>query len=386
MTFATISFLIVLILSFLLIAALMSRRDNRLANTFLSLVLAGGFFIQFIQALRLSGNISKYPFLKGAGIPVAFLIPSLLYLYILALTEPGFRFGKRHLVHLIPFAFGLLIYGLNWFFFLSKGDILQREHLMVGIYVGSVLSSLNTGIYLCLDIRRLDQFNRELVNQFSQLRRVRLRWLTILVILFSLPWLVQVADVLSGPFITLEIVLVPVLSVIFLLIGFFGLRQSIIFGSEGSWGKVSTEPLAPADPEKHQKSPIFFSEEELTEWKAKLENHMVKTKPFLEPELRLVDLAGQLGLKPYELSEVLNKGLGMAFYDYVNGYRVEEAKRRLLDSAYAHMNILGIANESGFNSKSVFNETFRKYTKTTPSSFRAGPAAAAKVSPKDSRQ
>ena len=120
-----------------------------------------------------------------------------------------------------------------------------------------------------------------------------------------------------------------------------------------------------------EKTPIYFSEEKLEEWRQKLDHFMAEKKPFLEPELRLGHLAAAIGLKSYQVSEILNRGIRSNFYDYINRHRIEEAKRRLRDPAFAHMNILGIATDSGFNSKSVFNETFRKFTGSTPSAFRS---------------
>jgi AraC-like DNA-binding protein len=62
--------------------------------------------------------------------------------------------------------------------------------------------------------------------------------------------------------------------------------------------------------------------------------------------------------------------LGQTFSDFVNSYRVEAAKRKLLDPAFRHLSVLGIAEEVGFNSKSSFNSVFKKHTNMTPSRFR----------------
>jgi AraC-like DNA-binding protein len=60
----------------------------------------------------------------------------------------------------------------------------------------------------------------------------------------------------------------------------------------------------------------------------------------------------------------------MNFFNFVNKYRVEEAKLLLLNSKKEHYSILGIANEAGFSSKSAFNTTFKKVTGQTPSDFK----------------
>jgi AraC-like DNA-binding protein len=62
--------------------------------------------------------------------------------------------------------------------------------------------------------------------------------------------------------------------------------------------------------------------------------------------------------------------LNKTFYDLVNGYRVEEAKRLLLDPKSKNNKILAIAFDSGFNSKTTFNTVFKKFTGFTPSDFK----------------
>ena len=62
--------------------------------------------------------------------------------------------------------------------------------------------------------------------------------------------------------------------------------------------------------------------------------------------------------------------MGKSFPDFINQYRIEEAKKRLLDPAKKHYTVLAIAEEVGFNSKSSFNNVFKKHVKMTPSEFR----------------
>lgn len=136
---------------------------------------------------------------------------------------------------------------------------------------------------------------------------------------------------------------------------------------------ISKELLASrhAKPEGIGKIPVFFTPQALSEWKEKMAQHIAEHRPYLQAGLRLEDLARELNLKPYQVSEILNLGIGATFSDYINGFRIAEVKRRLQDPEYAHMNILGIATDSGFNSKSVFNKVFRDQTGLTPSQYRA---------------
>ena len=97
---------------------------------------------------------------------------------------------------------------------------------------------------------------------------------------------------------------------------------------------------------------------------------MEKEKIFQEPELTLQTLADKISIPSYQVSQAINDGLQKSFYDLVNGYRVEEAKRLLIDSKTSNYTILSVGFEAGFNSKTTFNTVFKKFTGLTPTEFR----------------
>lgn len=95
-------------------------------------------------------------------------------------------------------------------------------------------------------------------------------------------------------------------------------------------------------------------------------------KYFLDRELTIQSLSLQTGFTRHEISELINTGLDKNFNEFINYYRVEEAKRLLADENYAHLSIAGIGQESGFKSKSTFNLSFRQQTNQTPGQFKKG--------------
>jgi AraC-like DNA-binding protein len=105
---------------------------------------------------------------------------------------------------------------------------------------------------------------------------------------------------------------------------------------------------------------------ELLPWRTRLLALMADERPWLEPELTLAELAQRLRLHPAQLSKLINLGCGQSFSDFVNGYRVAEAQRKLADPRFAHYSLVGVALESGFNSKSTFNRVFKKLTGQVP--------------------
>ena len=97
---------------------------------------------------------------------------------------------------------------------------------------------------------------------------------------------------------------------------------------------------------------------------------MEEERPFTDGDLTIQKLADKLSIPTPHLSQTINERQGKSFPDFINTYRVEEAKKKLLDPAFKHLSVLGIAEEVGFSSKSSFNSVFKKHTGTTPSEFR----------------
>ena len=91
---------------------------------------------------------------------------------------------------------------------------------------------------------------------------------------------------------------------------------------------------------------------------------------YLQADISLQALSIETGLSRHEISEVLNQGLGKTFNQFINQYRVEEVKRKLIDDQFQHLSIVGIAMESGFSSKSAFHQIFKEFTGSTPNEFK----------------
>ena len=102
----------------------------------------------------------------------------------------------------------------------------------------------------------------------------------------------------------------------------------------------------------------------------RLKKNMEKNKVYLNPDLTLTKLAESTAIPAKHLSQIINEEYELNFNDFINRYRVDEAKRKLVDPAAKDFKLLRIAFEAGFNSKSVFNIAFKKSTGVSPSEFR----------------
>ena len=97
---------------------------------------------------------------------------------------------------------------------------------------------------------------------------------------------------------------------------------------------------------------------------------MDREKFYRNNELNLPKLASLLKISPHHLSQILNERLNKNFFDFINEYRVKEAKQMLSDKNYEDFNILAISLEVGFNSNTTFISAFKRYENITPSEYR----------------
>ena len=95
-------------------------------------------------------------------------------------------------------------------------------------------------------------------------------------------------------------------------------------------------------------------------------DHLMDQGKYKDSELNLKELASLIKLHPNKLSWLLNEKIGKNFNEYVNAYRIEAFQEMALSEKGEKLTLLALAYESGFNSKSVFNDSFKKLTGQTP--------------------
>lgn len=94
-------------------------------------------------------------------------------------------------------------------------------------------------------------------------------------------------------------------------------------------------------------------------------------KIYLQKKLKIADVATRLKTTPHLVSKVVNQCGNMHFFDFVNSFRIEHAKKLLLSDEFSKKyTIEAIALECGFSNRASFNSAFKKFTDTTPSAFR----------------
>lgn len=296
------------------------------------------------------------------------LIGPLLYTYTDSLITKE-RKKLESLIHFVPFVFFVLILPLffaDFFSFrqvhygmLTVFDSFNREAITTIQYVYSVVfvaQFIHLFIYLMVSLKKTREYELELGNTYSSYQEAKLRWIKITI--YSLLGILILAS-------------------IFLVILFFTLiyrrHMDYIYVLPMSflmyiiaYKLMGTNFIAVESGNKYQTSSL--KEEDAKAYSERIKVYMASQKPYLKNGLRLVDLSEELEIPAHHISRVINEKYGQNFHDFVNSYRVEEAKSLMKESEKP--TLLEIAFSAGFNNKTSFNNAFKKFSNSTPFAYR----------------
>ncbi|TGM03168.1 AraC family transcriptional regulator [Leptospira barantonii] len=151
-----------------------------------------------------------------------------------------------------------------------------------------------------------------------------------------------------------------------ILFSLFGIRQSMI---HSAWllGQNFSSDLVKK--RKYERSGL--EEGRLKNYVQIVQEHMKTDKPYLDSEFSLDHLADRLNFPRAHITQALSEILETNFYNFVNEYRVNEFIRLVDSSPEEKIAVLSLAFDAGFNSKSTFNQSFKRITGTTPSLYLA---------------
>lgn len=221
---------------------------------------------------------------------------------------------------------------------------------------------LQLSVYMLLAQKHLRVYRQLVVDNYSDVSVVSLRWLQLCCAGFI--GVILAERLLPALGITSTSLSQTAGSVLYLFI--IALMYQALGQSRLSFASVNPEQPAPQGGSKYQRSGL--RDDSAQYYLDRLAALMKNERCYLESELSLQVLAGKVKLSPHHLSQILNDKLGKNFYDYINEQRVEHAKRLLLEEPMR--SITDIAFESGYNSKNSFYNAFRRHVGMTPSDYR----------------
>ncbi len=361
---------------FMFLVLLFKRGKKRSDYYFLSWILVTigqiGFYEVTVFQFPLSGIIG----VLGFALPL--LSTPLLFLYLLALTGHSISW-KSVFVHLAIYpiyVITLMVLAEKNGFVLSasNGYFMPPKNAPLWMFYYAVPLAISGTTYFFLNLLLLRKHQKSIVSLFSYDEKINLKW-AVYVIYASFVLFVVVSFLIFGATqfqlfpIKNAFALVGICSGIMLIaFGFYGFRQTTIFSNMEPLFLNHDAKASPLEKSSYAKSGL--TEAAILQLAKKLTLHMEKEKPFLNEDLNLHLLSQQTQIAPSHLSQIINQHFKKHFYDFVNSYRVAEAKEKICSQAHAHLSLLGIAFECGFKSKSSFNRYFKKYTGSAPSEFR----------------
>ncbi len=362
-----ISIITVFQLLLLAIFLLNYKKGNRLSNQILSAfllsnaLLIANFILFRLKILTFAGC----PYFYFIGRSFYFLLMPLLYLYTKSLCYCNFALKKKDIFHLAPFAVSVSFLIIHFHIRAAQnyGGTVTQAFTMSDQVIFSGALHIQILSYIIATLRTLQIYRSELKKLFSFVERIDLSWLFFLLIGFILMWIIDVTNSVSaivhigsrGVHYVLTLISLTINFVFATVIVYRGLKQPAIFSGIEEKPKYPKQELSDSDGERYA---------------TQLVSYMESQKPYLVSSLSINELAWKLLMSPRSLSQVINGCMKQNFFDFVNSYRIEEAKRILLDPSSRDKTILDVLYEVGFNSKSVFNNAFKKHTGMTPTQFR----------------
>jgi AraC-like DNA-binding protein len=362
-----------LIQNFILAGILFFRQgDRQFANRFLSLTILI-VTVHLTYLMVLDTNLDNlFPFVLW--IPYSFLaaIGPLILFYTKAQTDLDFSISKVYFKHFIPIAVEV---GLQIIMIVQS--ILSNElfyNTPLYFYVTPLLYIWAAGsifYYLRLSLGIINNHEVWVLRNFSNMKEITLIWLRKLIVYYRLLWIVWVPFVatflLFFRFQLLYLVVVLTLYFLMLILTYL----TLWIGLEG-WGRGNLIFIKHNEGKNENKNFSRLTKSEIQGHIERINQLMTVDKIYLNENLSLKEFALYLKADPNLISFILNSHLDNNFYDFVNSYRIEEVKNKLNDPGYKHLTLLGIALESGFNSKTTFNRVFKQVTGITPTEFQKG--------------
>ncbi len=347
-----------------------TKSDQPYARKLLSIaILVVNLHLTYVMLLDLNVD-NLFPF--TLWIPYSYLtaLGPLIFFYTKSLTQAHFRISAKEWIHFIPVAIEWLLQLAQILYSIFSDSLYYNTP--TDLILTTIISLWATGsvfYYLRRSIENISNHEKWILKNFSNLKEVTLAWLSRLITYYRRLWTLWI------PFAALFLLIFRFQHqylILVIIAYFFLLIITYLTYWTGIQGLVRLSPVSAKEPIQKGKSKSYgnLPKEEIEVYSTRMERLMQEKKLFLHENLSLREFAAEVNAEPNLVSYILNTHMQRSFYEFVNSYRIEEAKSKLSDPAYERWTILAIGLESGFNSKTSFNRVFREITGVTPSDFQ----------------
>lgn len=337
---------------------------------------AMGFsFLNVLLGEERYGILPYSPFLQNPSTVLLFF-PA-IYLYTLKLVKPDALSGGRAYLLFIPF---VLFYGTFVVMGLEhpKGALFQSKPPFY-IIAFITFNVLHTFVYLILTLKLVQYTQRHYQEQFADNSPfITLSWIkwTIYIIIATVALYLFTTLTTNDNQLSRITVLISMLSVLFIL-SYYSFQQPQLYTDEHPLRQTPHREETDSKPSSYSKSADTPTENSLSDQEKavliqRLEQVMLTQQPFLDPKIRMPELAKSLDIPRHVFSNLINEHYQVNFFHFINKYRVEYAQQLLNDKEYENYTLESIGELSGFNSRSTFNRIFKTQTGQTPKEYQNG--------------
>lgn len=296
-----------------------------------------------------------------------FLLGPITYFYFKSITDATWSFSKNQLLHFLPFIIFVVIIPLIAYKVLNDRQIDygmlsvfdHREKIVSTIQwtysTVFIFQFVHLGYFLFKNLKIVNYYSKRLTSEYSNID-VKINWLKyfnialIIVLIFSVIFLyiLLVTDIYRRH---LDYIYVIPIGLLFNFISFKFMRTE--------WRPIENNS-------KYEGSSL--NQDEIPDYIIKLNRLMENEKVYLNNVIRLSDLSEMMTINKHHLSQIINQHYGLSFYDFINQFRVNEAKDIIIK--HPEYTLHQVAFDSGFNNKTSFVNAFKKFEKVPPSKFR----------------
>ncbi|MFD0796839.1 helix-turn-helix domain-containing protein [Maribacter chungangensis] len=346
-----IVFIMILLSVFLFTVKTKNKLSNRLFGTYLLVIafdLIGFFTVKTLA----------YPNIHILKTASSLLQLPLFYLYVLSACYINFKIKKAHILHVLLFAIFVVVFKVTS---LSSTSLMFFEVIGELQYFGYIIA-----VFLVLK-----KYKTVYLENYSNANYIVYKWL-FQISLFSCVAhsFVLFRWYLSNTSYKEYIININILiSISVLSITVFFVLKALYQPELFKGVNKNLEPVRSSVSKNGKQTNIKkngFNSKHLE----KLTFCMKKERPYLDFDLTLQKLAIQTDIPEKELSLLINHYLGKHFFDFINGYRINDAEMLLKDPTKKDVTVLEILYQVGFNSKSSFYTAFKKVTNKTPTQYR----------------
>lgn len=335
-------------------------KKNKSANKFLGILVCLSSFWLIDTFLRVTNSYNINPNLYFIPIFYSLGFGPLIYFYTNSITNSNYKFHKSSLYHLIPVIIQFVFYfGLFWSSYSFKRWYWLNIHKPYTYDLEFNLTLLSLVIYSFYSLKKIIKYQNLIKNQFSEISKIHLNWLKILqysLVIICVFWLIEALLREVFLFYAQQPISAYSLSICILLIATGGILQPNL--------KLHQIDLI------NEFQDDTFEKVINRELLELIQREMEFNKYFLDSNLTLKMFSSYLNIPPRKVSFHINQGLNLTFIDFVNNYRVECVKQKMILQSFDYLTLYGIALECGFNSKSTFNRVFKSMTGQTPSQYK----------------